>query len=121
MRPVEEAKRLLFAVVPVHLHGNEVDDAARTNNGASNARLAFVRFTIANLAIRNNANPYPTYWLHFCLAYVFVIYALWLVWKHYQVRPRRRLPRRRRRRPVPRRVRMGVSACAGAARAHNVC
>jgi Late exocytosis, associated with Golgi transport len=71
-----------FAVVPVHLNGSEVNKTA----GASQSKLAFVRFTIANLDPRSRLDPHPTYWLHFALSYLFVFYAMWLIKHHYQVR-----------------------------------
>jgi hypothetical protein len=68
-------------VVPVHLQGSDIN----ANSGSSKSKLAFVRFTIANLKPRNIQRPLPTYWLHFSLAYIFVFYAMWLIRYHYQV------------------------------------
>jgi hypothetical protein len=69
---------LTDAVVPVHWKGDNIPDPDVT--------FPFVRFTIANL---KNLSEEDTniYWLHFAVSYLFVVYALMLLWYHYEVRP----------------------------------
>ena len=78
-----------FAVVPVHLKGDNLSKAESLQVTAPEA-FPFVRLTIANLS-QNRADT-SIYWLHFTVAYAFVFYSLCLLRQHYEVRPAPVLP-----------------------------
>lgn len=67
------------AVVPVHLRGGALPEV--------NAQtfVPFKQITIANLRPHPELEGMSIYWLHLGLAYVFVLYALWLMNYHYKV------------------------------------
>ena len=69
----------MLAVVPVHLKGGDLPGSSTQHS------IPFKRLTIANLKPQSELEGFSIYWLHFALAYVFVIYSLWLMDYHYKV------------------------------------
>jgi hypothetical protein len=73
----------VVAVVPVHLKGDNLYKQDGGSTGAGKETFPFVRLTIANLS--QDREGADIYWLHFTVAYTFVIYSLWLLNQHYEV------------------------------------
>lgn len=79
----------MHAVVPLHLSGRGGEDQERTPTDGSSFRfipdwliIPFEKLTIANMSADND----NIFWLHAIWVYVFVIYSLWLLRMHYEVR-----------------------------------
>lgn len=70
------------AVIPMNLSGQFLERERQKSEGESKVSLnVFMSLTIANIESGS-----PKMWLHFVLAYAFVIWALFLLHWHYQVR-----------------------------------